>query len=65
LAYGDVCGVRIALIQRILIIDNRRAEEAIIDALEAADFLKAEHIVYQHSSTPKSWENGLDANGVL
>ena len=38
-----------------LIIDNKRAEEAIIEALEQADFLKREQIIYQHSSTPKSW----------
>jgi len=38
-----------------LIIDNQRAEEAIIQALEQADFLKKDNIIYQHSSTPKSW----------
>ena len=38
-----------------LIIDNARAEEAVIEALVEADFLKKENIVYQHSSTPKSW----------
>ena len=32
-----------------------RQSEAIIKALESADFCKSEHIVYQHSSTPKSW----------
>lgn len=38
-----------------LIIDNHRAEEAIVDALVKNGFLKRENIVYQHSSTPKSW----------
>lgn len=38
-----------------LILDNVRAEEAVVAALVEADFLKRENIVYQHSSTPKSW----------
>lgn len=38
-------------------IENRElAEKQILDALEAHDFLKREHIVYLHSSGPKSWE---------
>jgi len=38
-----------------LMIDNHRAEQAVIAALVESDFLKTENIVYQHSSTPKSW----------
>ena len=30
-------------------------EQAILDALVEKDFLKRENILYQHSSTPKSW----------
>ena len=37
------------------IIDNALAEQAVIQKLEALDFLKKENIIYQHSSTPKSW----------
>ncbi len=37
------------------IVDNEKAEAAIIEVLEAHDFLKSENIKYQHSSTPKSW----------
>lgn len=38
-----------------LIIDSHRAEEAVIEAIVNAGFLKREHIIYQHSSSPKSW----------
>jgi phytoene dehydrogenase-like protein len=38
------------------IIDNALAEKAVVAALEAHGFLKEEDIVYQHSSSPKSWE---------
>ena len=37
------------------IVDSGKAEAAVIAELERRDFLKAENIVYQHSSTPKSW----------
>ena len=36
-------------------IDNELAEAAVIQKLESLDFLKKDNIVYQHSSTPKSW----------
>ncbi|MEQ9302190.1 MAG: NAD(P)/FAD-dependent oxidoreductase [Cyclobacteriaceae bacterium] len=38
------------------IVDNVRAEEAVIQKLEELDFLKRGDIVYKHSSTPKSWQ---------
>lgn len=37
------------------IIDGEKVEEAVLDILEEQDFLKKESVVYQHSSTPKSW----------
>jgi phytoene dehydrogenase-like protein len=37
------------------IINNERAELAIIEVLIAKGFFNREDIVYQHSSTPKSW----------
>lgn len=37
------------------IIDNQMAEAAVIQVLEEKGFLKKEDIVYQHSSSPKSW----------
>jgi len=36
-------------------INNDKAEAHVIEQLEALDFLKKENIIYQHSSTPKSW----------
>ena len=36
-------------------IDGKAVEEDIIKTLVAKDFLKRENIIYQHSSTPKSW----------
>jgi C-3',4' desaturase CrtD len=38
------------------IIDNQKAEEAVIKVLEEKGFLRKEDIVYRHSSSPKSWE---------
>ncbi len=37
------------------LIDGIKVEAAILDILEQRDFLKKESVVYQHSSTPKSW----------
>lgn len=37
------------------IIDGEKAEQAVIGELVKQGFLKRENIVYQHSSTPKSW----------
>ncbi|PIQ47252.1 MAG: amine oxidase [Cytophagales bacterium CG12_big_fil_rev_8_21_14_0_65_40_12] len=37
------------------IVNNEIAEAAIIQILEERGFLRKEDIVYQHSSTPKSW----------
>lgn len=38
------------------IIDNAKAEDAVIKVLEEKGFLRKEDIVYRHSSSPKSWE---------
>ena len=37
------------------IIDNEKAEEAVINELIKRDFLKRENIRFMHSSSPKSW----------
>ncbi|MEM8895656.1 MAG: NAD(P)/FAD-dependent oxidoreductase [Bacteroidota bacterium] len=37
------------------IVDNEKAEQAVIDKLVELEFLKKEDIVYMHSSSPKSW----------
>lgn len=37
------------------IIDGKKVEEAVLEVLEEEGFLKKESVVYQHSSTPKSW----------
>ncbi len=37
------------------LVDNEKAEKAVIDKLVALDFLDREDIVYMHSSSPKSW----------
>lgn len=39
-----------------IIHDSKEVEEAIISRLEELGFLRKEDIVYQHSSTPKSWQ---------
>lgn len=36
-------------------IDNEKVEKAVIEVLEERGFLRRENIIYQHSSTPKSW----------
>ncbi len=38
-----------------LIIDSHRAEAAVVDAIVDAGILNKEDIIYQHSSSPKSW----------
>ena len=38
------------------IIDNEKAEEAVITKLEQLGFLERSAIVYKHSSSPKSWQ---------
>lgn len=37
------------------IVENERVEEAIVEVLVKRDFIKKGNIIYQHSSTPKSW----------
>ena len=37
------------------LIDSQRAEEAVIEVILKAGFLKKENILYHHSSSPKSW----------
>lgn len=37
------------------IIDGKKVEQAVLNVLETQDFLKRDSVVYQHSSTPKSW----------
>jgi phytoene dehydrogenase-like protein len=37
------------------IIDGDKAAEAVVEELVSRDFLKKENIIYQHSSTQKSW----------
>jgi len=37
------------------IIDNDKIEQEVIDVLEEKGFLERDKIVYQHSSSPKSW----------
>ncbi len=39
-----------------IIYDSSEVENAIISRLEELGFLKKENIIYQHSSTPKSWQ---------
>lgn len=38
------------------IVDNTKAEAAVIEKLEALGFLRQSDIVYMHSSSPKSWQ---------
>jgi len=59
---SDEPGMRVASISTHVpdpqnnIVDNQLAELAVIKVLENKGFLKKEDIVYQHSSSPKSWE---------
>lgn len=58
----DESGMRVASVSTHVpdpertIVDNEKAEEAVIRKLEELGFLKREDIVYKHSSTPKSWQ---------
>ncbi len=59
---SDVPGMKVASISTHVpnpqnnIIDTKIAENAVINILEDSGFLAKEDIVYQHSSSPKSWE---------
>lgn len=62
LTRSDEAGMKVASISTHVpdpqnnIVDGKLAEEAVINILEEKGFLRRNDIVYQHSSSPKSWE---------
>lgn len=62
LSRSDEAGMKVASISTHVpdpqnnIVDGKLAAEAVINILEEKGFMRKEDIVYQHSSSPKSWE---------